>query len=222
MGGGYQSRPDGMDEFARRFADLQRQINDLRSAAGVRSVVLSPGGSIRSADFDGTDFAAPGTSGNYFGGDGLVANALKLRPGSVDNDALASPVAPGAVFASRTGFALTRSLTNILTTTITVPAGFTRAAVSVVARVFAYNPTANLDYLYGQANIAGFNGYALPLAVSGNNGSGTNISPFSTVLEGLTPGGSFTVQIAAGTSLANWPANTGNTCETSGSVMWFR
>lgn len=142
--------------------------------------------------------------------------------GKVSNDALVAPVAPGVVFDSLTNFSLTTTLTNIRTTTITVPAGFTRAAVSVVVRVFAINPTASLDYLYAQANIAGLNGYALPLAVSGNGGSGTNVSPFSTVLDNLTPGGTFTVQIAAGTAFAAWSASAQNTAEASGSIMWFR
>lgn len=145
-----------------------------------------------------------------------------VADGKISNDALVAPVAPGVIFASVTNFALTTTLANILTQNVTVPAGFTRAAVSVVARVFAYNPTANLDYLYGQANVSGLNGYALPLAVSGSNGSGTNISPFSTVLEGLTPGSTFPVQIAASSAFAAWAANAGNTAEVSGSVTWFR
>lgn len=143
--------------------------------------------------------------------------------GKIRNDALVSPTAPGVVFDSLTNFALAAgTLTNIKTTVVTVPPGFTQAAVSVVARVFAINSTASLDYLYGQANIAGYNGYALPLAVSGSGGSGTNISPFSTLLTGLTPGSTFTVQIAACTGFAGWSANTSNTAEVSGSIQWFR
>lgn len=174
---------------------------------------------------------APGEAGfSLQGGSGdLEINDIILRGGIIGNDALTSPTAPGAVFDFLQGFSLSTTLTNIRTTNITVPPGFTKAAVSITVRVFAVNPRTTGgydglggDYLIGQANIAGYNGFALPLAVSGNGGSGTNISPFSTVLEGLTSGGSFTVQIAACTSYASWAANASNTAEVSGSVTWFR
>lgn len=177
-------------------------------------------------------------SGNYVAGSSgwhldhggnAEFNDLTIRGGIIGNDALTTPVGVGAIYDSLTNFALTTTLTNIRTTNITVPTGFTSAAVSIVVRVFAINPnttggydTKGGDYLYGQANIRGYNGYALPLAVSGSGGSGTNISPFSTVLTGLTAGSTFNVQIAACTSYAGWAANTSNTAEVSGSVLWFR
>lgn len=149
--------------------------------------------------------------------------------GKINNDALVNPVAAGAIFDSLTNFSLSTTLTNIRTTTLTVPTGFTSAAISVVARCYAVNPRSTGgydglggDYLYCQANIAGFNGYALPLPVSGSGGSGFNVSPYSTVLSGLTPGAHVLVQIAAATNYASWTANVANTAEVSGSVMWFR
>jgi hypothetical protein len=192
-------------DFTQRFLDLEREVRMLRT----RSPFANTGISI----------TAPG----QFEIDGSVTvTGDFIAEGKISNDALVAPVAPGSIYDSRTNFALTTTLTNIRTTTITVPAGFTRAAVSIVVRVHAFNNNAGLDYLYAQANIAGYNGYALPLAVSGSGGSGTNVSPFSAVLSDLTPGGSFTVQIAAQTAFASWAADTQNTAEVSGSVLWFR
>lgn len=212
-------QPSTSFSYSGAIDDIKAQLRQMRSASPFYGTGMHPNGN---GGMDSDNYVA-GASGYSFHDDGNAEfNQITLRSGIVGNDALTSPVAPGVIFDSRTNFALTTTLTNILTTTVTVPPGFTRAAVSVVCRVFAYNNTASLDYLYGQANIAGLNGYALPLAVSGSGGSGTNISPYSTVLTGLTPGGSFAVQIAASTSFAAWAANSGNTCETSGSVMWFR
>lgn len=172
---------------------------------------------------DSDNYVAGAAGFSLRGGDGfLEINDVLIRGGIIGNDSLSNPVAPGSIYDSRTNFSLTTTLTNIKTTTITVPPGFTEAAVSITARVFAINPTASLDYLYGQANIAGYNGYALPLAVSASGGSGTNVSPFSVVLSGLTPGSTFTVQIAACTGFAAWAANASNTAEVSGSILWFR
>jgi hypothetical protein len=175
------------------------------------------------------NFAAGSAGWHLDHGGNAEFNALTIRGGIIGNDALTSPVGVGAIYDSLTNFALTTVLTNIRTTNITVPSGFTKAAVSIVVRVYAINPnttggydTHGGDYLYGEANIQGFNGYALPLAVSGSGGSGTNISPFSTVLSGLTAGSTFNVQIAASTNYANWAANASNTAEVSGSVLWFR
>lgn len=158
-----------------------------------------------------------------------VTGTLSLPAGIINNAALANPVSALAVYDYVQNFALSTTLTNIRTLLVTVPAGFTKAAVSITVRVFAYNPNttggyngAGGDYLSGQANINGLNGFALPLAVSGSNGSGTNISPFSTVLTGLTGGGTISLQIAAATNYASWAANTNNTAEISGSVQWYR
>ena len=147
---------------------------------------------------------------------------LLLRPGSVGNDILSNPAMPGTIYSSVTNFAVTTTNTNILTKLVPVPDGFTIAHVSVIGRVFAINNTAGLDYLYGETNIAGLNGWSLPLAVSDSGGSGTNVSAFSTILPDLTPGGSVSIQLAAHTAFGSWAADAVNTAEVSGSITWYR
>lgn len=212
-------QPDPWKTLRDEIRKIQEQIRRMQAASPFFGTGFHPNGA---GGMDSDNFVA-GTSGYSFKNDGNAEfNDLTLRGGIIGNESLTSPVAPGSIYDSRTNFALTTTLTNIRTTTITIPAGFTQAAVSVVVRVQAFNNTASLDYLYAQANIAGFNGYALPLAVTGSGGSGINVSPFSTVLSGLTPGGSFSVQIAAQTAFANWAADADNVAETSGSILWFR
>lgn len=211
-------QPDPWKSLRDEFRKLQDQIRRMQAASPFFGTGVHPNGN-QGLD---SDNYVPATSGFSLNGGTGVAEFKDIVLYDLPNSMLASPVAPGSIYDSRTNFALTTTLTNIRTTTITVPAGFTQAAVSVVVRVQAFNNTASLDYLYAQANIAGFNGYALPLAVTGSGGSGINVSPFSTVLSGLTPGGSFTVQIAAQTAFANWAADTDNVAEVSGSILWFR
>jgi hypothetical protein len=44
MAGGYQHRPDGIEGLTKVLRDLQRQINELRGAAGRKSLMISEGG----------------------------------------------------------------------------------------------------------------------------------------------------------------------------------
>jgi hypothetical protein len=180
-------------------------------------------GQMAGSGWDG-DLAAGdvGTTGWAMNATRAALPELLLRPGSIGNEALTSPVVPGYLFNSISGFGLTTALTNIQTVNLTVPAGCTRLSAFIVGRVYATNNTAGLDYLYAQTNVAGYNGNALPLAVSGSNGSGTNISPFAVLLTGLTPGATITVQMAAQTAFAPWASIAGNISELNGSLNWFR
>ena len=153
---------------------------------------------------------------------------------SIPNDVLVSPVVPQGVFASVSNFALTArnpvTVADVIsTTTITVPAGFTSAVVTVISRVFAINPNSTggpagtgLDYFFAQTGIAGFLDAPLPVVVTGSQSSDTAISPFTKVLTGLTPGGTFTITIGACSDYLNWYAFTNNLATVSGNILWFR
>ena len=214
-------------DIERKLEQLRLKIAHVFYGTPIRPM---PNRVVQSDDFDGDVLNLdPGTKGWALSPDNAAFGTIALRNGIVGNDALTNPVAPGVVWADLHNFGLSTTLTNKLTSTITVPAGFTTAAVSVVGRCFVYNPNttggydgAGGDYLFAQTNVAGYNGNTLPLAMSGSNGSATAVSPFSTVLPGLTPGGSFTVQMAASTYYASVAADPGNTIELSGSILWFR
>jgi hypothetical protein len=155
-------------------------------------------------------------------GHAAITGTLSLPSGIIGNDALANPVVPGLIYAFEQPFALTTSDVAFLTRTVTVPAGFTSAAVSVVGRLFAINPNAGYDYLSAVSKIDGTGGASIPLLVQPSGGSGINVSPFSRVLTGLTPGGTFSLEVRGNTNVANWASNVANTCELSGSILWFR
>jgi hypothetical protein len=68
--------------------------------------------------------------------------------------------------------------------------------------------------------VNGAPGNALPVPAT-TTAAGTNVAPFSTVLTGLTPGGTFPVQLWASTLTAGWASDPANTADLSGVTLWF-
>lgn len=159
------------------------------------------------------------------GGNASIVGTLSLPAGIIGNDALTSPVTPQAVSANVTNFGVPVAETIILTETITIPAGFTSAVVSMTGRVFAYNPNSLVsyyEYLYARTKIGSLSGYAFPLEVAGTNGSGINVSTYAAVLTGLTGGNTFTITVRAWTGDRAWGAVAQNAADVHGSILWFR
>jgi len=224
-----------MGKQPKPFPSLKRNLKEDRSltrriqnASPFFGTGISPTGSggMESDDFDGDlDAGNAGTKGWAFNSARVAIGELLLRPGSIGNDALANPTAPGSVYATATGFAMTTSFATKVSQTVTVPAGFTSAAVTLNGSIFAYNQNpagTGVDYLYSQAWIDTVHGAATPLACTDNGGSGKNPCAMSTVLTGLTPGGTFTVLIAGQTAFNGWPAHTSMLAELSGTITWYR
>jgi len=75
-----------------------------------------------------------------------VTGTLSLPAGIIDNDALASPQTAVASHAQTATFALaTGANVEKLRATITVPAGFTKAAIYGTATMSAFNNSGSLD-----------------------------------------------------------------------------
>jgi hypothetical protein len=228
------------DKLHRLLAEMERRlhaletVNQLNNATLHGQIIVGPDaagnpGKIQTSDFDGSSFASPGTKGNYFGKDGAVLNNLYLRPGSVSNTALTNPVRGDSAYQSATNFALTTSgTTPLVSQSWFTPAGFTTANILIVGRVFAYNTTASLDYLFARSRVyvpatsQVAYGTALPLAVSGNNGSGINQSPVSVKVQSLTDGQEIRLEIQGWTNTAGWSASSGNTADVAGQIIWTR
>ena len=190
----------------RRFRELERQIRELSAAKVLSSSTMSRG------TLKVTGDATLDVDGN-----------LTLRPGIIETDALAAPIAAGYAYLTASNFALSVAGANVIDSTVTVPEGFTSAVVTMTGRVFAYNSTAAARYLYAQVKVNGLSGNALPVhaaAAGSADDSAIASSPFSTVLTGLTPGGTFPLQLFAKTTAA-WAADVANTAELTGSIIWF-
>lgn len=155
----------GSDWLVRELQNLRRDFEEYKSARTLEAATIGAGG-IRTANFDGTSFANPGTVGNYFGFDGAVLNALFLRAGSVSNDALTNPVTFAFYEGATNSVTLTVAGSYLNTGTISVPTGFTKALVFSHCTVGGTNSTGAADNIYCSPTINTTNGQLIPQGVT--------------------------------------------------------
>jgi hypothetical protein len=212
--------PEPWLTLSKRIRAAEEGLQQLRN----RSPFFGTGMHANGANGLDSDNYVAGASGfSLRGGDGfLEINDIRLRGNIIGNDALTNPSSPLAVYDSTSNFSVPTSLTNIKTVTIPVPAGFTSASVQLMVRCIAINSTGGLDYLFSQANINGYNGYALPTAASGSGGSCLNTSQFAVVLAPGTLGSNVVLQIAVQTSFGAWAASASNVADMAASITWYR
>ena len=223
---------DRPGDLVRRIADLERAMRELRAARNLDQATITPepGIGIRTGDFDGTDFAHPGTVGNYFGGDGLVANSLYLRPGSISNDELTNPLEKKRIRNSATNYAVpSGSFTQVCSVNATVPDGFT----GVMAIANGYNFVRNTNTTGGSNGAGGNLVYTLvgfgglftdaegwPLSGGGGfTGSGVSVT-FD--ITGLTGGDVLTLSLLVGVGYDTIPADSLTRGFVSAGLFWFR
>ncbi len=159
-------------------------------------------------------------SGNYVAGSTGWAldnagnaefNVLTLRGGIIGDAALANPVSFGQSNAGAGSFAVPVAATAIATTTIPVPAGYSRALVHATTAMTVWSTSTGTAAVYLQA---GINAVTLVNASSAalDPAHGFNWAPLaasaSKTLTGLS-GGNITINACAG-SLTALPANASN------------
>lgn len=210
---------DPLSAFGRQLADLARQVRELAAAKTLANATIDggAGAGIRTADFDGASFANPGTTGNYFGADGLVANSLYLRPGSVSNDKLANPISAGYYEGSANG-TLTVAGSFLHTGSIPVPSGFTQAIVSCTVTVGGTNSTSVPDNLYAGPTINTANGQTIANSAAVGFAQSVTMSQ-AAIITNLAAGTSITVKAYGATDTAGW---TGGNAHISAQVLFLR
>jgi hypothetical protein len=193
------------------------------------------GGTV-SNDFDGNlDNLDPGTKGWGMNGQRAAFGELLLRPGSIGNDSLTSPVDGKVCNVSATGFGLSAgTMTELAFQNLVVPPGFTQALVAAGSTLFAYNPNTT-----GGSN--GTGGDALYVAVQvsapgiatqfsranpdGLTGSGGYTSTFSNAgfnLTGLTGGSSIRLSVLGCSAYQNLASNPDNYANAYATVTFLR
>jgi len=129
-------------------------------------------------------------------------------------------VVPASFYDHQTGFAVPNTYATKASVTLTVPDGFTQAIVSATAHVRILN------------NSGGDASYALAASIDGTAGPVITDTPadgqygnaavtYSTLLTGLTEGGTFTVATRCYSSPA-LTADAGNEATANGIVLWLR
>jgi hypothetical protein len=209
-----------------RFNLLFEKLNNVLANTGLS--IPSPG--VTQVDGTLNVLGTENVSGNLnVTGDLTVSGTLVLPNGSVNDAWLTNPIRGDSAFSSASNFALTTTgTTPLVSQSWYTPTGFTTANVLIVGRVFAYNSTASLDYLFARSRVyvpsSGQTGYGigLPLAVSASGGSGLNSSPISVKVENLTDGQEIRLEIQGWTNTAGWAANAGNVADVAGQIIWTR
>ena len=210
--------PAGEDHVMRAIADIRRELRELAPsiAKSFQPVI---------ARLDATDADLIAKQATLDAQQATLTTAVAGIAANVAsiNDLLTQVVKPQAVYFETQNFALSHTTASTFTSaTVTVPAGFTSAVVSLVGRVFATNPNTGADYLSAVTKIDGVGGDSVPLLVGGSGGSGHNVSSIARVLPGLTPGGTFVLALLGNSNIADWAANASNVAEVSGTILWFR
>ena len=218
--------------------ELWKRIKSVENRSPFFGTGMKPdgkGGTV-SNDFDGNlDNLDPGTKGWGMNGQRAAFGELLLRPGSIGNDSLTSPVDGKVANVSATGFSLSPgTLTELAFQTLVVPSGFTTALIAAGATLFAYNPNTT-----GGSN--GTGGDALYVAVQvsapgvatqvsranpdGLTGSGGYTSTFSNagfILSGLTGGSSIRLSAMGCSAYQSLAANVDNYANAFATVTFLR
>jgi hypothetical protein len=152
-----------------------------------------------------------------------------IADGKISNDALMNPIRGDAALDSASGFSLnTTGTVPLVSQSWFVPEGFTKAHIYITGRVFAYNSTAGVDYLFARSrayvpssDIAIF-GNGFPVAATGSNGSAFNVSPVGLEFLNLSDGLEIRLEVQGWTAFATWAASAGNIADVAGQITWTR
>jgi len=172
------------------------------------------------ADFDGD---------TTIGGNAAITGTLSLPNGIINNDALANPIKVQSIQLDVSNFAVTTSWATLVSSTITVPAGFTSAAVTVTGQVGCYNTHttggsdgAGSDFLLCRPFVGAVEGIPIGAQFPGNNWWGNTVTLLSTVKTGLSGGDTFLVGVGASVDYQNMTAFAAHEATLSGNILWFR
>jgi hypothetical protein len=208
------------DALIRRIKDLERDVQELRSAnqlapAGIKAVdggIVVEGSETVNGPLTingATDITgAMDVTGNAdFTGNVHIGGTLDLPAGIIGNDALSDPIVPGAYHSDIQNIAIT-SGPNVekLRIDVPVPAGYTRALVSLTATMNMLNNSGATDSAFLGANI---NGISPGWSSNATAAAGAEVALSNTVtllVEGLA-GGTLPLTGKASTNTGTWAAS---------------
>jgi hypothetical protein len=213
--------------------ELWKRIKSVENRSPFYGTGMKPDGrgGVVSNDFDGNlDDLNAGTKGWALNSARAAFGELLLRPGSIGNDSLTSPVDGKVGNVGASGFSLTAgSFAELAGQNITVPAGFTQALVTAGASVFSYNPNttggsngAGGDAIYCYAACGVQTSHANPVGVSGNGGYANSFSSAGFEFTGLTTGQVLRLSVYGCSAYQNIASHPDNYANAYASVIWLR
>lgn len=199
QGPGHNNSPEPFSDLVARLTSLQRQVNDLSGS------ILKSAGLKAEPDL----LRVLGSL--------VVEGNLSVPNGSINNAALANPVAPTDAFTSQTNFAIGTAFGDLAIAQIAIPEGFT-AAIFVVYGKVVINNTGSAQTLTIECGEAGyaFGGIAEPLPAGLSSHSMLNIVERTSLTPSIV---STAVRVRAATAI---PANAANTAFTRTFAILFR
>ncbi len=230
---GYSVPMDGLTQIVRRIEDLERSLRELRPQTVSTGTIQAPSfnGNVAAGNPGTAGYGLDGPSGNAaFGGNiaiggtlnvtgsTTIAGSLVLPNASVNNAALVSPVSVSVADANVTGLSMPTTITALVSTTVTVPSGFSKALVMAVAAVGATSGASG-GFMDGRVTIAGTAGAQLAVSAAGPSLGCSVTASSAQTLTGLIGGGTFVITGDGSASIAGW---TGGNAHVSASILWLR
>jgi hypothetical protein len=162
-------------------------------------------------------------------GNTIIDGTLSLPAGIIGNAALAHPTASGTAFDSASNYSVPFSATPAAggsakaAVSLTVPTGFTQAAITAVVQDSGVNSTANTDSIASWVGVLGGTAYSFAAGASAPPGSyGVSFTVLVDTLSGLTSGQVLTIQSRPFTYGATWAASTSNGTILSVNALFLR
>ncbi|WP_284984312.1 hypothetical protein [Arthrobacter sp. efr-133-TYG-118] len=220
-------------QLAMRLSNIERQLLALATSPLLlnASTGQTPGQPGLSTDINGLHLFNPSGveditlatadgSANFNGNVNINGN-LSVPNGSISNTALQNPASTGQLSAAATNFAIPTTPTTVASGTISIPAGYTQAVVTLNVSAGAVNSTASADFLYIQAVINGSAANTMPGYAGPTGGWAWAGSTKTAVLTGLS-GGSISLSALAQTQTGTWGANTSNRAYCEATAIFLR
>lgn len=218
-----QFAPKGEDHLIRRIQELEQKVQQLAAAnpfaaMGVRPM---PDGLVVEG-YETVNGPLEVNGAMTINGPATITGSLSLPAGIIGNEALASPSTSIASHAQADSFSITTGA-NVekLRATISVPAGFTKAAVYGTATMSVFNNSGSLDSCYlafrvngaqvGWSNQVGAPASQRVLAVAAGAG----------LISGLNSGTIY-VSAEASTGVNAWASDANNTLNIDALITFYR
>jgi hypothetical protein len=215
-------QPKGEDWMVREVQALRSELNQLRAANvfGLTGIKPKDGGT----DLDGfVNINGPlEVNGNSaINGTMAINGPLILQPGSIENDALTSPIEIGQTSASETNFATALTDEDRAVTTIAIPAGYTQALVLCIVTAGVINSSGSIDFLFLSASINGSKSRELYSQAPAGGAAPPITTSKSSLLTGLS-GGVITLAAAVHSQANTWSANASSRAYVEAQAIFLR
>lgn len=210
------------DAIGRRIKDLERAVQELRSAnqlgpAGIKAVdngIIVEGSETVNGPLD-VNGQTTVDGDSVFNGSLSINGPLNLQPGSIQNDALTNPIQFLSGVNDNDALTITLTDATICTYTFAVPSGFTQAFVIAYGSIGIVNPTGANSSIGGRVYIDRPNGQGstwgprrFQQALSGADAA---TYPFKqSIVTGLSGGQTITCRMTSmNTGSTDWGATVG-------------